>query len=53
MINSISLEKERFDNLVPVITGGDCKVVALCMSDEGMPETADDRLSIADRLIRV
>ncbi len=51
IINSISLEKERFDNLVPVITGGDCKVVALCMSDEGMPETADDRLSIADRLI--
>jgi cobalamin-dependent methionine synthase I len=51
MINSISLEKERFDNLVPVISGVNCKVVALCMSDEGMPETADERLSIADRLI--
>jgi len=51
MINSISLEKERFDSLVPMISGVDCKVVALCMSDEGMPETADQRLAIADRLI--
>ena len=51
MINSISLEKERYDALMPVISGTDCKVVALCMSDEGMPETKDDRLSIADDLI--
>jgi len=27
------------------------KVIALCMSDDGMPETADDRLAIADKLI--
>ncbi len=27
------------------------KVVALCMSDEGMPETTDERLAIADKLI--
>lgn len=51
MINSISLEKERLDNLLPVISGTDMKVVALCMSDDGMPETVDDRLGIADKLI--
>ncbi len=51
MINSISLEKERYDALMPVIAGTDFKVVALCMSDEGMPETVDDRLSIADKLV--
>ncbi len=51
MINSISLEKERYDNLMPVIAGTNLKVVALCMSDEGMPVTVDDRLRIADRLI--
>ena len=51
MINSISLEKERYDNLMPVIAGTDLKVVALCMSDEGMPVTVDDRLKIADKLI--
>jgi 5-methyltetrahydrofolate corrinoid/iron sulfur protein methyltransferase len=51
MINSISLEKERYDNLMPIIAGTDLKVVALCMSDEGMPITVDDRLKIADKLI--
>lgn len=51
MINSISLEKERYDALLPVIAGTDLKVVALCMSDEGMPETMDQRLKIAEKLI--
>jgi 5-methyltetrahydrofolate corrinoid/iron sulfur protein methyltransferase len=51
MINSISLEKERFDALIPVISGTGFKVVALCMSDAGMPETVDDRVKIADKLV--
>jgi cobalamin-dependent methionine synthase I len=51
MINSISLEKERYDALMPVVAGTDLKVVALCMSDEGMPETTEDRVKIADKLI--
>jgi 5-methyltetrahydrofolate--homocysteine methyltransferase len=51
MINSISLEKERYDNLMPIIAGTDMKVIALCMSDEGMPETVEDRLKIADKLV--
>jgi len=51
MINSISLEKERYDSLLPIVAGTDLKVVALCMSDEGMPETVDDRMKIADKLV--
>jgi 5-methyltetrahydrofolate corrinoid/iron sulfur protein methyltransferase len=51
MINSISLEKKRFDTLLPLIAGSDIKVVALCMSDEGMPKTVDDRMRIADKLV--
>ena len=51
MINSISLEKERYDTLMPIIAGTDLKVVALCMSDEGMPETTVDRMRIADKLV--
>jgi len=51
MINSISLEKERYENILPVVAGSEHKVIALCMSDEGMPETVDDRLRIADRLV--
>ena len=51
MVNSISLEKERLAKLLPVVAGTDLKVVALCMSDEGMPTTADQRLAIAEKLI--
>ncbi len=51
MINSISLEKERYDSLMPIIAGTDIKIIALCMSDDGMPETVDDRLKIADKLV--
>jgi len=51
MVNSISLEKARYDALIPLVAGTDLKVVALCMSDDGMPETMDDRLKIADKLI--
>lgn len=51
MINSISLEKERYHNLLPIVAGTDFKVIALCMSDDGMPETLDDRLKIADKLV--
>ena len=53
MINSISLEKDRCDNLLPIVAGTDFKVIALCMSDEGMPETVDDRLRIADALVEI
>lgn len=51
MVNSISLERERYYSLLPVIAGTDLKVVALCMSDDGMPETTEARLKIADKLI--
>lgn len=51
LINSISLEKERYEKLMPLLAGTDFKVVALCMSDEGMPETVDDRMAITDKLV--
>jgi 5-methyltetrahydrofolate--homocysteine methyltransferase len=51
MINSISLEKNRWEVLLPLVAGTDYKIVALCMSDDGMPETADQRLTIAAKLI--
>lgn len=51
MINSISLEENRYAPLLSVVAGTDLNVVALCMSDDGMPETLAERLSRADRLI--
>ncbi|MEE8552468.1 MAG: dihydropteroate synthase [Desulfobacterales bacterium] len=41
MINSISLEKERYNALLLLVAGTDFKIVSLCMSDKGMPQTTD------------
>ena len=51
MINSISLERQRYEAFLPLLAGSDLKVVALCMSDEGMPDTCEARTAIADKLI--
>lgn len=52
LLNSISLEKERYEQLLPVLSGSDYKVVALCISDKGMPESVDEIMTNADNLIR-
>jgi cobalamin-dependent methionine synthase I len=51
MVNSISLEKERYDALLPVVAGRPCKVVALCMARTAMPTTAQERIDVAAELI--
>lgn len=51
MINSISLEKERFDTMVPFLKRKNCKIVALCMDDTGMPSSSKDIVSRAEKLI--
>lgn len=52
MLNSISMEKDRWEKLLPIMANNNnLKVVALCMSDAGMPTSCDDRMKIADQLI--
>lgn len=46
MINSISAEKERYDEILPLVVKHNARIVALCMDDTGMPETAEQRLAI-------
>jgi 5-methyltetrahydrofolate--homocysteine methyltransferase len=52
MINSISLEKERFDTMMPFLKGKDCRIIALCMDDAGMPSDAGDIVDRATRLVK-
>lgn len=51
MINSISLERERFESLLPVMSAAPCHVVALCMAQTSMPTTADERVAVGSELI--
>jgi cobalamin-dependent methionine synthase I len=52
MVNSISLEKERYEAMMPFLKGKDCSVVALCMDDTGMPKSAQDVIDRAKRLVK-
>jgi len=52
MINSISLEEDRLKSLLPVITSQPCRVVALCMAQESMPTTTEERVQVGSELIK-
>jgi cobalamin-dependent methionine synthase I len=51
MINSISLEKDRFDPMIKYLQGKECRIIALCMDDSGMPKSADDIVARAVSLV--
>jgi 5-methyltetrahydrofolate corrinoid/iron sulfur protein methyltransferase len=51
MINSISGEPERLENILPIVAEHGCEVIALCMDDKGIPQTAEQRLDVCRRLI--
>jgi 5-methyltetrahydrofolate--homocysteine methyltransferase len=46
MINSISGEPERLTNILPIVADHGCEVIALCMDDKGIPQTAEQRLDV-------
>jgi len=52
MVNSISLEEERFQSLLPVITSQPCSVVALCIAQTSMPTTVEERARVGSELIK-
>lgn len=53
IINSISLEGDKCDIILPAIKDTDWKVVALLCDDSGIPEDAEERLEVFDRLMEV
>ena len=52
ILNSISGEKEKWDQLFPLVTEKKCKTVVLLMDDQGIPKTIVERLVIAERLFQ-
>lgn len=51
MINSITLEPERLEGILPIVAENKAKVVGLCQSEDAMAETADEKLKLAERLV--
>ncbi|MCK4401921.1 dihydropteroate synthase, partial [bacterium] len=50
IVNSITGEKNRIDNILPLVKEYNTKVVALTMDDSGMPENLEKRVDIAKKL---
>ena len=51
LINSISMETDRLEALLPVVTSQPCHVVALCMAQTSMPTTVEERVEVGAQLI--
>jgi len=51
MINSITAEKERYGNILPLAKKYGTKLIALSMGDEGIPNDAAGRISVARKLV--
>ena len=51
MINSISLEKDRFNDMLPIVTAQPCRIVSLCMAETAMPVSIEDRVQAGAELI--
>lgn len=52
MLNSITGEKARFEQTIPVIQKRECDVVALCMDDRGIPKDAEQVMEVAEKLVK-
>ncbi|MGC9332929.1 MAG: dihydropteroate synthase, partial [Anaerolineae bacterium] len=51
MINSISGEPERLENILPIVAEHGCEVIALAMDDKKIPETYEKRLEVIDAIM--
>jgi 5-methyltetrahydrofolate--homocysteine methyltransferase len=51
IINSISLEENRYSAMIELVKQYNAGVIALCLDDVGMPETADDKFANAQKLV--
>ena len=53
LLNSVSLEKDRIEGVLPLVLEYNCSVIGLTLDDNGIPKTAEERITLAERLIEV
>ncbi|MFO8056269.1 MAG: methyltetrahydrofolate cobalamin methyltransferase [bacterium] len=52
MVNSISMEEGRYEDILPIVKEHDALVIALAMDDSGIPQTAEDRLQVVEKIAK-
>jgi 5-methyltetrahydrofolate--homocysteine methyltransferase len=51
LLNSVSGKKESLETILPLVKKYGAAVVALCLDDDGIPETVEGRIQIAEKII--
>lgn len=51
LINSISGEPERLENILPIAAEFNCPVITLCIDQRGIPATTEGRLDVLEKVI--
>jgi len=49
--NSITLEKERVDNILPLVKEHRCPVIALCRDESGVAQSAQERVEVGKKIV--
>jgi len=53
IVNSISMEKNRLEEVLPLVLKYQCPVIGLTVGDNGIPKTAEDRIGITERIVEI
>ncbi len=52
-LNSITLDKNKIENILPLVREYNCHVIALCIEKNKIPETAEGRIEAAKKLLDI
>jgi 5-methyltetrahydrofolate--homocysteine methyltransferase len=52
LVNSVNGEKEKLDRILPLVRKYGAAVIGLTMDDRGIPRKAEDRLEIAEKIVK-
>jgi len=50
--NSITGEKERYEAILPLVLRHKAKVIALCIDENGIPQTAEEKFQVGMELVK-
>jgi 5-methyltetrahydrofolate--homocysteine methyltransferase len=51
LINSITLEPERIEGILPIVAENKTKIIGLCQSEDTMADTVEEKLDMARELV--
>ena len=51
LINSVSGEQNRLNQLLPLVKEYGAAIIALCMDDAGIPDSPKGRLTVAEKIL--